>query len=153
MDSQLQVAVTQAASLISMASHNVRITLENKQETALDLAHWYVLQLTRAPFERFRDGLASLGVLDALQKYPLQLKSVFVHAVTILKNTSRCSFNCVYVFLYFTVEKGVSLEDILVFFTGCDSIPALGFSPKPMANTCENILSHTVSCSVHCLQT
>uniref|UniRef100_A0A3P8S6Z3 HECT domain-containing protein n=1 Tax=Amphiprion percula TaxID=161767 RepID=A0A3P8S6Z3_AMPPE len=40
---------------------------------------------------------------------------------------------------------------ILVFFTGCDSIPALGFSPKPslefinhsrfpVANTCDNIL-------------
>lgn len=49
------------------------------------------------------------------------------------------------------IENDVSLEDILVFFTGCDSIPALGFSPKPslefithsrfpVANTCENIL-------------
>ncbi|RXN35109.1 G2 M phase-specific E3 ubiquitin- ligase-like protein [Labeo rohita] len=38
-ESQLQDAVAQAASLISLAGHNVRITLENKQETALDLAH------------------------------------------------------------------------------------------------------------------
>uniref|UniRef100_A0A3Q3FKZ8 HECT domain-containing protein n=1 Tax=Labrus bergylta TaxID=56723 RepID=A0A3Q3FKZ8_9LABR len=119
---------------------------------------------------KFRDGLASLGVLDALQKYPLQLKSLFVHAGKALTATDmenlfqiihsergsdtfqgECSFNSVYVFLYFTVERGVSLEDILVFFTGCDSIPALGFSPKPslefsnhsrfpVANTCENIL-------------
>ncbi|XP_013888678.1 G2/M phase-specific E3 ubiquitin-protein ligase [Austrofundulus limnaeus] len=51
-ESQLQDAVTQAASLISLAGHSVRITLRNKQETAFDLAHWYVLQRTRAPFER-----------------------------------------------------------------------------------------------------
>ncbi|KAI3356795.1 hypothetical protein L3Q82_003460 [Scortum barcoo] len=45
------------------------------------------------------------------------------------------------------VEKEVTLEDILVFFTGCDNIPPLGFSPEPslefiahsrfpLANTC-----------------
>nr|XP_054593356.1 G2/M phase-specific E3 ubiquitin-protein ligase-like [Nothobranchius furzeri] len=49
------------------------------------------------------------------------------------------------------VGDGVSLKDILIFFTGCDSIPALGFTPKPslefiensrfpLANTCENVL-------------
>uniref|UniRef100_A0A669EJC0 HECT domain-containing protein n=1 Tax=Oreochromis niloticus TaxID=8128 RepID=A0A669EJC0_ORENI len=134
-------AVAQAASLISLAGHNVCITLQNKQETALDLAHWYVLQRTRAPFERFRDGLRSLGVLDALQTYPLQMKCLFV------KSESHYHF----VFFYLIVESDVSLEDILVFCTGCDSIPALGFSPKPslefvtncrfpVANTCENIL-------------
>ncbi|RXN32478.1 G2 M phase-specific E3 ubiquitin- ligase-like protein [Labeo rohita] len=79
-ESQLQDAVAQAASLISLAGHNVRITLENKQETALDLAHWYVLQRTRAPYERFRDGLMSLCVLDALQGYAVQLKCLFVKA-------------------------------------------------------------------------
>ncbi|XP_026034479.1 G2/M phase-specific E3 ubiquitin-protein ligase-like [Astatotilapia calliptera] len=52
-DLQLQDAVAQAANLISLAGHNVCITLQNKQETALDLAHWYVLQRTRAPFERY----------------------------------------------------------------------------------------------------
>ncbi|XP_030611803.1 G2/M phase-specific E3 ubiquitin-protein ligase-like isoform X3 [Archocentrus centrarchus] len=170
--SQLQVAVAQAGSLISLAGHNVCITLENKQETALDLAHWYVLQRTRAPFERFRDGLRSLGVLDALQKYPLQMKCLFVKAGKALKATDMENL-----FKIIHSERGsnafqdecrtlafwqdylqeaefendVSLEDILVFCTGCDSIPALGFSPKPslefitnckfpVANTCEIIL-------------
>ncbi len=62
-DLQLQDAVTQAASLISMAGHNVRITLENKKNTALDLAHWYVLQRTRAPFERYVYVLAHTVVI------------------------------------------------------------------------------------------
>lgn len=61
------------------------------------------------------------------------------------------SFNCVTLFVCLTVENDASLGDILVFFTGLDSVPALGFSPKPslefithsrfpLANTCENIL-------------
>ncbi|KAL3967315.1 M-phase phosphoprotein 8 [Sarotherodon galilaeus] len=169
---QLQDAVAQAANLISLAGHNVCITLQNKQETALDLAHWYVLQRTRAPFERFRDGLRSLGVLDALQTYPLQMKCLFVKAgmalrVTDMENLFQIihsergsnAFQDECRTLAFwqdylqeaEFESDVSLEDILVFCTGCDSIPALGFSPKPslefvtncrfpVANTCENIL-------------
>uniref|UniRef100_A0A9J8BR99 HECT domain-containing protein n=1 Tax=Cyprinus carpio carpio TaxID=630221 RepID=A0A9J8BR99_CYPCA len=146
-------AVAQAASLISLAGQNVRITLENKQETALDLAHWYVLQRTRAPFERFRDGLTSLGVLDALQNYPVQSKCLFVKAEKALTaNDVENLFQIIH------SERGSNAfqaecrtMDVLVFFTGCDSIPALGFSPKPslefitcsrfpVANTCENIL-------------
>ncbi|XP_073340316.1 G2/M phase-specific E3 ubiquitin-protein ligase-like [Pagrus major] len=171
-ESQLQDAVSQAASLISLAGHNVHITLQNKQETASDLAHWYVLQRTRAPFERFRDGLMSLGVLDALQRYPLQVKCLFVKV-----EKSLTAADVENLFLIIHSERGsnafqeecrtlafwqdylqdaefendVSLGDILVFFTGCDSVPALGFSPKPslefithsrfpLANTCENIL-------------
>uniref|UniRef100_A0A9J8B323 HECT-type E3 ubiquitin transferase n=1 Tax=Cyprinus carpio carpio TaxID=630221 RepID=A0A9J8B323_CYPCA len=171
-DSQLQDAVAQAASLISLAGHNVRITLENKQETALDLAHWYVLQRTRAPFERFRDGLTSLGVLDALQNYPVQSKCLFVKAEKALtandvenlfqiihseRGSNAFQAECRTLAFWqdylqdAEIENNVSLEDVLVFFTGCDSIPALGFSPKPslefitcsrfpVANTCENIL-------------
>uniref|UniRef100_A0AAZ1XAV6 HECT domain-containing protein n=1 Tax=Oreochromis aureus TaxID=47969 RepID=A0AAZ1XAV6_OREAU len=85
----------------------------------------------------------SLGVLDALQTYPLQMKCLFV------KSYSESHYH--FVFFYLIVENDVSLEDILVFCTGCDSIPALGFSLKPslefvtncrfpVANTCENIL-------------
>lgn len=171
-ESQLQDAVAQAASLISLAGHNVHITLGNKQETALDLAHWYVLQRTRAAFERFRDGLTSLGVLDALQRYPLQLKCLFVKAE---KGLTAADMENLFQIIHSErgsnafqeecrnqafwqdylqdaeFENDVSLEDILIFFTGCDSIPALGFSPKPrlefitnsrfpLANTCEIIL-------------
>ncbi|XP_035850153.1 G2/M phase-specific E3 ubiquitin-protein ligase-like [Sander lucioperca] len=58
-ESQLQEAVAQAASLISLAGHNVRITLENKKTL---LWTWHT------------------GVLDALQRYPLQTKCLFVKA-------------------------------------------------------------------------
>uniref|UniRef100_A0A9J7YVV2 HECT domain-containing protein n=1 Tax=Cyprinus carpio carpio TaxID=630221 RepID=A0A9J7YVV2_CYPCA len=91
-------------------------------------------------FIRFRDGLTSLGVLDALQNYPVQSKCLFFHNLIVVLS-----------FYVLQLKNNVSLEDVLVFFTGCDSIPALGFSPKPslefitcsrfpVANTCENIL-------------
>lgn len=35
-------------------------------------------------FNRFRDGLMSLGVLDALQRYPQQMKCLFLRAETTL---------------------------------------------------------------------
>uniref|UniRef100_A0A3B3S980 HECT domain-containing protein n=1 Tax=Paramormyrops kingsleyae TaxID=1676925 RepID=A0A3B3S980_9TELE len=74
----------------------------------------------------FRDGLQSLGVLAALQKYP-----------------EKCKLP--------ERGKAVTLEEILIFATGCDSIPPLGFRPHPTlefqdysgyptANTCDNIL-------------
>ncbi|KAK2856687.1 hypothetical protein Q5P01_005422 [Channa striata] len=171
-ESQLHDAVSGAGSLISLAGHNVHITLKNKQETALDLANWYVLQRTRAPFERFRDGLKSLGVLEALQRHPQQLMCLFVKAEKLLTATDvenlfpilhsergsnsfhqECRTRAFWqdYLQDAEFEKDVSLEEILVFVTGCDSIPAMGFSPKPtiefiaysrfpVANTCENIL-------------
>uniref|UniRef100_A0A3P8VID6 HECT domain-containing protein n=1 Tax=Cynoglossus semilaevis TaxID=244447 RepID=A0A3P8VID6_CYNSE len=107
------------------------------------------------PFNRFRDGLMSLGVLDALQRYPLQMKCLFVKEnlfwIIHSERGSNALLNCVTLFLCLTGENNVSLQDILVFMSGCDSVPALGFSPKPslefishsrfpQANTCENIL-------------
>uniref|UniRef100_A0A3B4ZJS2 HECT domain-containing protein n=1 Tax=Stegastes partitus TaxID=144197 RepID=A0A3B4ZJS2_9TELE len=112
-------------------------------------------------------GLTSLGVLDALQRYPLQMKCLFVDDGKALTATDMESlFQIIHSergsnafqeecqtmsFWQDYLQDGVSLEDILVFFTGCDSIPALGFSPKPslefirhsrfpVANTCDNIL-------------
>ncbi|TKS65833.1 G2/M phase-specific E3 ubiquitin-protein ligase [Collichthys lucidus] len=171
-ESHLQDAVAQASTLISLAGHNVRITLQNKAETALDLTHWYVLQRTRAPFERFRDGLMSLGVLDAIQRYPQQMKCLFLKAEKSLtaadvenlfriihseRGSNAFQEECRTLAFWqdylqdAECENGVSLQDILVFLTGCDSVPALGFSPKPslefithsrfpQANTCANIL-------------
>ncbi|KAK2821416.1 hypothetical protein Q7C36_020759 [Tachysurus vachellii] len=39
-----EYTVARAASLISIAGHNVLVTLKTKEETAMDLAHWYVLR-------------------------------------------------------------------------------------------------------------
>ncbi|KAK2863751.1 hypothetical protein Q7C36_002905, partial [Tachysurus vachellii] len=40
-ESQLEDAIARAASLISLVGHNVLVTLKTKEETAMDLAHWY----------------------------------------------------------------------------------------------------------------
>uniref|UniRef100_A0A3P9CS82 HECT domain-containing protein n=1 Tax=Maylandia zebra TaxID=106582 RepID=A0A3P9CS82_9CICH len=107
------------------------------------------------------NGLRSLGVLDALQTYPLQMKCLFVKAGMALRATDMENL-----FQIIHSERGsnafqdecrtlafwqdylqeaefendVSLEDILVFCTGCDSIPFVTNCRFPVANTCENIL-------------
>uniref|UniRef100_A0A3P8S6T4 HECT domain-containing protein n=1 Tax=Amphiprion percula TaxID=161767 RepID=A0A3P8S6T4_AMPPE len=117
----------------------------------------------------FRDGLTAVGVLEAVQRYPVQMKCLFVNGEKALTATDMESlFQIIHskrgsnafqeecrtlTFWqdYLQDTECVSLEDILVFFTGCDNIPALGFSPKPslefinhsrfpVANTCDNIL-------------
>ncbi|XP_036419877.1 G2/M phase-specific E3 ubiquitin-protein ligase-like isoform X2 [Colossoma macropomum] len=172
-DKELQEAVFAASCLISLAGCSRKITLTNKEEVCTELAEWYVLQRTRAPFERFRDGLQSLGVLDALQKYPERFQEVFMKtAIPLTATAVEVLFKCK------MAERGsnrfdaqcrtlgywrdylqdaevdleaVTLEEILIFSTGCDSIPPLGFSPLPSlefeecsayptANTCDNIL-------------
>ncbi|KAJ8366199.1 hypothetical protein SKAU_G00150300, partial [Synaphobranchus kaupii] len=75
---QLQEAVTKAEHLLTFSGCSRQITLSNKEEVSKDLAHWFVLQRTRAAFERFRDGLKSLGVLAALQQHPQEMKVFFL---------------------------------------------------------------------------
>uniref|UniRef100_A0A3B4D0Y8 Uncharacterized protein n=1 Tax=Pygocentrus nattereri TaxID=42514 RepID=A0A3B4D0Y8_PYGNA len=88
---------------------------------------------------RFRGGLQSLGVLDALQKYPERFKEVFMKtAIPLTASAVEVLFKCK------LAERGsnrfesqcldieaITLEEIIVFTTGCDSIPPLGFSPLP----------------------
>ncbi|KAJ8280980.1 hypothetical protein GJAV_G00061740 [Gymnothorax javanicus] len=104
------------------------------------MSNSYVLQRTRAPFERFQDGLCSCGLLDAVRPHPTIFK----------ENEAVCHWRD----YLLNAEMGlcnVTLEDILILATGSDSVPALGFdspptlkflhdsSTFPEANTCSNI--------------
>lgn len=84
-DSQLQDVVTQAASLISVAGHNVRITLEHKEETASDLAHWYVLQRTRAPFERYIYDVVYTVSIPKQKNVVESHQSIFIYKVLFMQ--------------------------------------------------------------------
>ncbi|KAG9272315.1 G2/M phase-specific E3 ubiquitin-protein ligase-like [Astyanax mexicanus] len=172
-DEELQEAVSEASCLISLAGCSRKITFTNKEEVCTELAEWYMLQRTRAQYERFRDGLQCLGVLDAIRKYPERFREVFMKTATPLtaaavenlfqcrmaeRGSNRFERQC-HTLGYWRdylqdaeVDlEAVTLEEILVFTTGCDSIPPLGFSPLPSlefdevsayptANTCDNIL-------------
>ncbi|XP_028667124.1 G2/M phase-specific E3 ubiquitin-protein ligase-like [Erpetoichthys calabaricus] len=173
-DTQLQVAISRASCILSLSGCFKKITLENKGAVTKDVAHWYVLQRTRTPFERFQEGLQSLGVLSALQQFPQQLQSLFIKLEKKLtaieveqlfkfrmseEGSNRYEAELLVVGFWrdylqdaeFCVDA-VTLEEILIFATGSDSVPPLGFFPEPsleflhckskfpLANTCDCIL-------------
>ncbi|XDV25922.1 hypothetical protein PO909_029748, partial [Leuciscus waleckii] len=172
-EDQLMEAVRKADHLLSLSGCRRTITSSNKAEVTKDLAHWYILQRTRAPYERFREGLRSLGVLEALLQHPEQMKTFFLKPTKQLSAEDlevlfRCQLSEIGSNRYekecktlgfwrdylqdaeFNMQ-GVTLEEILIFATGCNSPPALGFTPEPslefisgskfpVANTCENII-------------
>uniref|UniRef100_A0A8C4XDM9 HECT domain-containing protein n=2 Tax=Erpetoichthys calabaricus TaxID=27687 RepID=A0A8C4XDM9_ERPCA len=139
--------------ILSLSGCFKKITLENKGAVTKDVAHWYVLQRTRTPFERFQEGLQSLGVLSALQQFPQQLQSLFIKLEKKLTAIEvEQLFKFLTFFLFSVCVDAVTLEEILIFATGSDSVPPLGFFPEPsleflhckskfpLANTCDCIL-------------
>ncbi|KAG5838518.1 G2/M phase-specific E3 ubiquitin-protein ligase [Anguilla anguilla] len=172
-EAQLMEAVRETEHLLSVSGCSKRITLSNKDDVSKDLAHWYVLQRTRTPFERFKEGLASLGVLEALQQHPQKMKTFFFKPTKKLsavdleslfkcrlseKESNRFEWECRTLGFWrdylqdaeFDMQA-VTLEEILIFATGCETPPALGFSPEPSvefladskfptANTSDNVI-------------
>ncbi|KAJ8290602.1 hypothetical protein GJAV_G00015150 [Gymnothorax javanicus] len=170
----LSKAVDKCENLLLLAGCLRNITLDNKKEVVQDVINCYVLQRTRAPFERFQDGLRSCGLLDAVRAHPTIFKSLFTKGDLKLtaeiieklfrENRSECGSNkfqreneavCHWRDYLLDAEMGLcsaTLKDILIFATGSDNVPALGFDPTPTleflhdnsrfpeANTRSNIL-------------
>ncbi len=126
---------------------------DDKLRIINDIAKWYVLGKNRPALEELKNGLAILGVLDALQKYPDAFKSVFCYKETTLSSQSFEQFfqmkrsevgsnHCIVEsrvkmywrdYLQDVEDKNVdsSFEEILAFSTGSSKVPPLGFIPKP----------------------
>uniref|UniRef100_G3UIK1 G2/M-phase specific E3 ubiquitin protein ligase n=1 Tax=Loxodonta africana TaxID=9785 RepID=G3UIK1_LOXAF len=113
----------------------------------------------------FKQGLKTLGVLEKIQTYPEAFCSILCHkpetlsakvlsdlfAVHTLSDVQTLGFWNTYLQ---TIEGGKSattMEDILIFATGCSSIPPTGFKPTPsieclhmdfpIGNKCNNCLA------------
>ena len=100
-------SVQEAQKLIS--DHNVELILElagtlqivSKQEDILNLvdktAHWFVIERVHAAFERFKEGLAQLGVLPAMAENYEKFKEVFCYSeVTLTAELFGCLFSVNY---------------------------------------------------------
>ncbi|MBN3294428.1 G2E3 ligase, partial [Polypterus senegalus] len=168
-----QVAISRASCILSLSGCFRKITLENKGAVTKDVAHWNWV-LLRIFIYRFQEGLQSLGVLSALQQFPQQLQSLFIKLEKKLtaieveqlfkfrmseEGSNRYEAELLVVGFWrdylqdaeFCVDA-VTLEEILIFATGSDSVPPLGFFPEPsleflhckskfpLANTCDCIL-------------
>uniref|UniRef100_A0A8D2DR68 G2/M phase-specific E3 ubiquitin-protein ligase n=1 Tax=Sciurus vulgaris TaxID=55149 RepID=A0A8D2DR68_SCIVU len=140
-------------------------TLSDKYMLVKDILVYHVIKRVQAPFESFKQGLKTLGVLEKIQTYPEAFCNILCHkpenlsakilrdlfTVHTLPDVQALGFWNSYLQ---TIEDGKSattMEDILIFATGCSSIPPAGFKPTPsieclhmdfpVGNKCNNSLA------------
>ncbi|XP_023607318.1 G2/M phase-specific E3 ubiquitin-protein ligase isoform X2 [Myotis lucifugus] len=139
-------------------------SLSDKYLLAKDILAYHVIKRVQAPFESFKQGLKTLGVLEKIQTYPEAFYSIFCHkpenlSAKMLRDlftVHTCDAQSLGFWNSYlqAVEDGKSattLEDILIFATGCNSIPPAGFKPTPsveclhmdfpVGNKCNNCLA------------
>ncbi|XP_061584191.1 G2/M phase-specific E3 ubiquitin-protein ligase-like [Cololabis saira] len=127
--------------------------LEDKNLLVDDILMFQVIHRVRGPFERFRDGLRTLGVLDKIQVHPESFRPLLCWSPTTLTadlvdnlftirlspvgSNKRRAEEVVVPFWrdYLTdaedQEGTHKLGTILAFATGADAVPPVGFSPQP----------------------
>ncbi|XP_034273844.1 G2/M phase-specific E3 ubiquitin-protein ligase [Pantherophis guttatus] len=122
--------------------------LRDKNILVNEILNHHVIKRTLLPFESFRQGLKTLGVLEKIQMNPDAFCSILCHKPEKLSakllgdlftiqclsgaDKARClDFWMGYLQETEGGESSVTLEDILVFATGIRSIPPIGFEPDP----------------------
>ncbi|XP_070577460.1 G2/M phase-specific E3 ubiquitin-protein ligase-like isoform X2 [Ptychodera flava] len=179
-EEQLSIAVDKADALATMtgAGHTIP-TLQSKDEFVGDIIKFLVITSNLGAYQRLKAGLSTLNVMETVISHPTLFREVFVHTekdltvqtMTALFDASQSvspegsnkrseesqvlSFWEDYLVEIQDAETEVTLRDILIFATGLDNIPPLGFSPSPTlefvrdegcgrilpsANTCGNVL-------------
>ncbi|KAJ8015932.1 hypothetical protein DPEC_G00001840 [Dallia pectoralis] len=128
-------------------------TAEDKHTVVEEYLRWYILHRNQSVIQRFKEGLASLHFLTALQQHPCVLAPLLCHSQTNLTAADMESLFRPHLspagsnsrqkegkalgfwadFLLDCEEKAtaVSLEDILMFATGLASLPPAGMTPLP----------------------
>ncbi|XP_026966787.1 G2/M phase-specific E3 ubiquitin-protein ligase isoform X5 [Sagmatias obliquidens] len=140
-------------------------SLSDKYRLAKDILVYHVIKRVQAPFESFKQGLRTLGVLEKIQTYPEAFCDIFCHkpenlstkilsdlfTVHTLSDVQALGFWNSYLQAVEDGKSTVTMEDILIFATGCSSIPPAGFKPTPsieclhmdfpVGNKCNNCLA------------
>ncbi|XP_052041853.1 G2/M phase-specific E3 ubiquitin-protein ligase isoform X2 [Apodemus sylvaticus] len=139
-------------------------SLNDKYMLVKDILFYHVIKRVKAPFESFKQGLKTLGVLEKIQTYPEAFYNILCRKPESLSAKNLSDLFTIHTLLdaqtlrfwnsYLkAIEDGKSattVEDILIFATGCSSIPPTGFKPAPsveclhvdfpVANKCKNCL-------------
>ncbi|OWF45467.1 G2/M phase-specific E3 ubiquitin-protein ligase [Mizuhopecten yessoensis] len=146
----------------------------DKERLVQDLVEFFVLTRVSACTEQLKRGLQALGVLDEIMAHPKCMEELFIYAPD--QNLTADMVEAVFFKVAFSeagsnqhqkqtrvvsfwrdflmdLEDGddeLSLKDLLVFATGADVVPPLGFQPEPslefaeglypLANTCAMVL-------------
>ncbi|KAG8508731.1 G2/M phase-specific E3 ubiquitin-protein ligase, partial [Galemys pyrenaicus] len=146
-------------------------SLSDKYMLAKDILFHHVIKRVQAPFESFKQGLKTLGVLEKIQTYPEAFCSIFCHkpenlsakilsdlfTVHKLSDVQVLEFWNSYLQDVADGKSATTMEDILIFATGCNSIPPAGFKPTPsieclhmdfpVGNKCNNCLALPITSS------
>ncbi|XP_068109982.1 G2/M phase-specific E3 ubiquitin-protein ligase isoform X2 [Hyperolius riggenbachi] len=125
--------------------------VSDKVHIVKDMLAYHVIRRVQQPLESFKEGLKTLGVLEKIQAYPSAfcgvlcfkpekltakaLDDLFTIAhSTEVNSMQKCNAINLWKEYLENTEVGVtavSLENILSFATGMDSIPPAGFEPQP----------------------
>ncbi|XP_039393989.1 G2/M phase-specific E3 ubiquitin-protein ligase isoform X1 [Mauremys reevesii] len=123
-------------------------TLCDKDMLVNDILIYHVIKRVHSPFESFRQGLKTLGVLEKLQMHPDAFSSILchkperlsarilgdlftIHCLSGVNKVKGVDFWMGYLQDVEGGESAATLEHILVFATGTSSIPPIGFEPDP----------------------
>ncbi|KAI7790393.1 putative G2/M phase-specific E3 ubiquitin-protein ligase-like [Triplophysa rosa] len=153
-------------------------SVEGKQNIVKDFIQWYIIYRNQYSIQRFRDGLSTLDVMNALEQHPIVFKPYMCCGVekltpesleAILKaqlsevgSTRRQEETRIlgywrdYLLDTGEQEAGLSLQDILMFATGLDSLPPSTIVPQPklcfertssypISSTCTNTIKLPMS--------
>ncbi|XP_052594444.1 G2/M phase-specific E3 ubiquitin-protein ligase isoform X3 [Peromyscus californicus insignis] len=140
-------------------------TLSDKYMLVKDILFYHVIKRVQAPFESFKQGLKTLGVLEKIQTYPEVFYNILCHkpenlsakilsdlfTIQGLPDVQALRFWNSYLQAIEDGKSATTMEDILIFATGCSSIPPAGFKPPPsieclhmdfpVGNKCNNCLA------------
>uniref|UniRef100_A0A3B3DHH1 HECT domain-containing protein n=1 Tax=Oryzias melastigma TaxID=30732 RepID=A0A3B3DHH1_ORYME len=146
-------AINEAAESLSLlGSYRYITTLDGRDQLVQAATTFYVEGRTMEALEQFADGLHTLGLLREIKTHPVLFTEVLMKSNKHLTATDMMelfvpSLSMVgskrwrdekrtegYWRDYLVDVEGafnIILEDILVFASGADKIPVLGFNPKP----------------------
>uniref|UniRef100_A0A4W3GWM5 G2/M-phase specific E3 ubiquitin protein ligase n=1 Tax=Callorhinchus milii TaxID=7868 RepID=A0A4W3GWM5_CALMI len=151
---ELKMYVKEYADYLSIAGCLRPVwSLGDKEMLVKDMLTFHVINRVRSPFERFREGLKFLGVLENIQKYPEAFVELFCHRPKKLtseifeklfsikysqdkKNRNNQESRIIRFWKEYLgeIEGGkaaASFEEILTFATGDNAVPSISFHPNP----------------------
>lgn len=128
-------------------------TLRDRDDLVQDIINFHVIHRVQGPFQRFCEGLKTLGVLDKVKNYPESFRPLFCHepvklTADAMENLFRFKLSPVgsnkraaeemvvtfwrdYLQDSEEEEGPQKLQRILAFATGASVVPPIGFSPSP----------------------
>ncbi|XP_076852371.1 G2/M phase-specific E3 ubiquitin-protein ligase-like [Brachyhypopomus gauderio] len=152
-EESLQNVILQNSTMFQTAGCLRSVKACEKQAFVEDYLRWYIIDRNHGAIQRFKDGLASLGFLPALQQHSRVLSPVLCFSAKALtasdletmfrpdlspagsnrrqKESKTLDFWADYLLDSEEKMTAVSLEDLLLFATGLAALPPAGIIPPP----------------------